>query len=154
MMFNKILTAANAFLTVTNLHGISAAKTQEGVPLGTVGGSATGELAVKVISVGGSAATTQSSTATTSNVTALATSVLLDAANTSRKGLTIYNHCDKVLHVSFTSPASANNSVADLVAETAGVNGGRYEVPFGYTGAVYGIWEAAPTGKANITELT
>lgn len=55
---NKILTSANAALKVTNLAAAGGAgqtsgtQTLEGVPVGTADGSATGELAVKVMTVG------------------------------------------------------------------------------------------------------
>lgn len=58
---NPILTSANAYLTVTNFAGnVSATGVSPGIssaqflPLGTVGGTATGELAVKVLSVNSS----------------------------------------------------------------------------------------------------
>lgn len=47
---NPVLTSANAALTVTNLGQNSTGVQQVAwVPLGTVGGSATGELGVKVV---------------------------------------------------------------------------------------------------------
>lgn len=51
---NKILTAANAALAVTNLaaSGSGGTQTMEGVPIGTSDGTATGELVVKVKLVG------------------------------------------------------------------------------------------------------
>lgn len=93
-------------------------------------------------------------TPTSTNVSANAASVTLLASNAARLGATIYNNSDKVLHLSFSTPATTDNAVLDLGAETGGLIGGYYEVPFKFTGAIYGIWEAAPTGKANITELT
>ena len=50
---NKILTAANAALKVTNLYGTgtiapSGLATLEGLPIGTAGDSATGEMLLKV----------------------------------------------------------------------------------------------------------
>lgn len=52
---NKILTSGNAALTVTNLacSPSPGTSTLEGVPIGTANGTATGELAVKVIDIGG-----------------------------------------------------------------------------------------------------
>lgn len=94
------------------------------------------------------------SVATASNVTSNAVSVTLLAANAARKGATIYNASDKVLHLSFQATATVDNSVQDLAPEVTLLNGGYYEVPYGYTGVIAGIWEAGPTGKANITEIT
>lgn len=62
---NPILNASNEFLVVTNLP-IGSASTFGELPLGTVGASATGELGVKVISVGsgtGASSTTVQGTA-------------------------------------------------------------------------------------------
>lgn len=86
-------------------------------------------------------------------VAASASSALLLAAQRGRKGATIYNKCDKILHVAFATPATVNNAVVNLAAEASGI-GGYYEVPFGYNGPVYGIWESGPTGQANVTELS
>lgn len=94
------------------------------------------------------------STATANNVNYNAASVTLLAANAARKGATIYNGTDKVLHLSFQGTATVDNSVQDLSPEVTSLNGGYYEVPFGYTGIITGIWEAAGAGKANITEIT
>lgn len=50
-MMNKILTAANARLLITNLFGVGKLKptdTLDGLPLGTVGNSTTGEVVLKV----------------------------------------------------------------------------------------------------------
>lgn len=53
-MTNPILTATNGPLQVTNLGGMDPlAKVASFIPLGTAGASATGELAVKVLVVGG-----------------------------------------------------------------------------------------------------
>ncbi len=56
-MLNKILTALNARLKVTNLYGPATSTdtpvdTLDGLPLGTSDGTATGEICVKVKSVG------------------------------------------------------------------------------------------------------
>lgn len=56
MGLNRILTSGNAALSVTAFLGSTIADipTLEGVPLGTVDGTATGEVAAKVMVVGGS----------------------------------------------------------------------------------------------------
>lgn len=51
-LLNKILTKANAVLKITNLYGDKPVNTLDGLPLGTIGDSATEELAVKVLQVG------------------------------------------------------------------------------------------------------
>jgi hypothetical protein len=74
---NLILTAANVPLKVTNLNGglTASTATLSGLPLGTPAASATGELGVKVLSVGGVAPVPASVTHTVdiSTVTAPAT---------------------------------------------------------------------------------
>lgn len=65
---NPILTALNVLLKVTNLRGNQSDDALDGLPLGTVGASATGELAVKTISVGGTPAGAGTSTSPSSSV--------------------------------------------------------------------------------------
>lgn len=52
MSQNKILTAANAELKVTNLYGDKVTSVLEGEPLGTTTGTPTGEIGEKVIVIG------------------------------------------------------------------------------------------------------
>lgn len=88
------------------------------------------------------------STATQSNVAGAASSTSLLAANTSRKGATIWNDSSAILYVLLgTGTASATVCTVKLIADA------YYEVPAGYTGAIKGIWASA-TGAARITELT
>lgn len=49
---NYILSTSNDFIAVNNIPGVAPTTTLSGLPLGTSDGSATGELAVKVISIG------------------------------------------------------------------------------------------------------
>lgn len=96
-----------------------------------------------------------SSTAVVTRVAANAASVTLLAANTARRGATIFN----------SSPAAANlfikfGTTANIGAGTESYTvrippNGYYEVPFGYTGKIDGIWDAADAnGEALMTELT
>jgi hypothetical protein len=89
----------------------------------------------------------QSSSSSVSSVAASATSVTLLASNSSRKGASIYNDSTKNLYIKLGSTASST-SFSILLN-----NGGYYEVPFGYTGVIDGIWNIA-SGNARITELT
>lgn len=84
---NPILTAGNAFRLVTNFagspSGVGNAATQNpgiqqftGLPLGTAGDSATGEIAVKVLGIGGSFPSTQSVTLHTALLGASATQAI------------------------------------------------------------------------------
>lgn len=100
--------------------------------------------------VSGTVATAEvrASTATRTNVAASATSVTLLAANTSRKDSVIYNDSTANLYVGLGAVAVSTSSFTVLVA-----GGGYYEVPYGYTGEIRGLWSSA-TGSARVTELT
>lgn len=88
-----------------------------------------------------------SSTGTTSSVASSSTVVTLLAANVQRKGATIYNESTAVLYVRFGAAASATAYTVQVAAN------GYYELPFGYTGIVTGLWATA-NGSARVTELT
>lgn len=65
-MLNPIRDSSNAVIVVTSWVGCTALRELDGFPLGTVGGSTTGEVAVKVITVGsatGTSSTTVQGTA-------------------------------------------------------------------------------------------
>ena len=89
----------------------------------------------------------QSSTATRTDVAGSAVSVTVLASNASRKGATIYNDSTKKLYAKFGVTASTSDFTVLLDP------GSYYEVPFGYTGRIDGIWSAA-NGFARLTELT
>lgn len=72
---------------------------------------------------------------------------LLLAANPNRRGATITNDSTAVLYVSLgTNAASTSNYTVRLAASA------YYEVPFGYSGEIRGIW-ASVNGNARITEV-
>ena len=86
------------------------------------------------------------STPTTTRVSSSASSVTLKAANTNRRGLTIFNESTQILYVSYTTPATATNYIVQLAPNN------YWEMPQPITTvAVYGIWVAA-NGAAQITE--
>jgi len=87
------------------------------------------------------------STSTTARVATSTTVATLRAANTARKGLTVFNESGAVLYVKLGSAASATDYTYAAPAN------GYYEVPYGYTGIVTGIL-ASGTGFAQVTELT
>lgn len=91
-------------------------------------------------------------TATTTAIpVAVATTTLL-AANSARRGATIYNDSSSHSHVKLGSGATGSDFTVVLQAVTVNV-GGYYEVPAGYTGIVtaYGTTAA---GNWRVTELT
>lgn len=90
------------------------------------------------------------SSAATSVVTSVAsaiTSTVLKAANTARRGLTVFNNSTSVLYVNLGATASSTAFTIKMQPDS------YYEVPFSYNGAVNGIWVAA-NGAALVTEIS
>lgn len=122
------------------------------------GAAAAGDLAQVVILRDPITATVTpetSSTGTMSRVAAVAAATVILAANAGRIGATVYNKATAaVLYLSL----SASNPVLGAGAErwtVALVPGAYFEVPFGYDGAINGIWDSAEAGAcAVITEFT
>jgi hypothetical protein len=90
---------------------------------------------------------TRADTATLSNVASSATSVTILATNTGRLGCSIQNDSTEVLYLKFGTTASSTSYTVKMAADA------HYEVPFGYTGRIDGIWASA-NGNARVTELT
>lgn len=88
-----------------------------------------------------------SGTATHSNVPAAVASTQLLAANSARVGATIYNDSAAELIVNLGAAAAPTGITVDMLP------GSYYEVPFGWTGSVFGIWASA-VGAARVTEFT
>lgn len=87
-------------------------------------------------------------TGTSSSVTSVATDATILAANADRKGATVFNESTATLRLLVAAgTSSATNYTVKLLA------GAYYEVPFGYTGVIKGIWDAA-NGAARVTEFT
>lgn len=77
-----------------------------------------------------------------------AASVTLLAANTRRKGASIINTSTAILYIRMdggTATATTGHNVQ--LAQNA-----YFEVPFGYTGLITGIWASDAGGAANIAE--
>jgi len=90
---------------------------------------------------------TPAGTGTSSNVAASATNVTILAANAARLGAIIVNDGNRNLYAKFGATASTTSYTVKIPAN------GYYEVPFGYTGIIDGIWDSA-NGSARITELS
>ena len=88
----------------------------------------------------------RASTPAQSSVAGSASSVSLLASNANRLGATITNDSSATLYVKLGATASTTSYTVKLVQDA------YYEVPYGYTGAIDGIWSSA-TGNARITEL-
>lgn len=94
--------------------------------------------------------TTTKAVNTASTVTSVAssiTNVTLKVANSSRKGLTVFNNGTANLFVKLGSTASTSSFTAKLTP------GAYFEVPHSYSGIVDGIWDAV-NGAALVTEIT
>jgi hypothetical protein len=84
-------------------------------------------------------------------VAAAVTNTVIAAANALRspEGY-IVNNSNKNLWVTFTGVAATAAPPATKVLP----NGGNYDIPGGYTGAINGIWEAAATGSCVVHEFS
>jgi hypothetical protein len=94
-----------------------------------------------------------STTPTQSSVTASITNTTLLVSNISRTGATIYNDSNSTLYLKLGATASISSFSVILKADGGVVGaGGYYEIPYGYTGIIDGIWTSA-VGNARITSL-
>jgi hypothetical protein len=82
------------------------------------------------------------------SVPGAAADTLILASNANRKGATIFNDSTAILYLALGSvAASLTNFTVKMVTDA------YYEVPFGYTGEIRGIWASA-AGNARVGELT
>lgn len=89
-------------------------------------------------------------TGTNSSVSASTSAGTLIASNSSRKGATIENNSTSAtLYVLLSGSGTVSSTVKSLTI----LAGSYYEVPFGYTGRITGVWASA-TGFASVTEFT
>ena len=90
-----------------------------------------------------------STTSTTTVVADSASSVTILASNSSRTGASIFNDSSAALYLLIgTGTASSVNYTVRVVQYAL------YEIPYGYKGAVNGIWATDPgVGAARITEF-
>jgi hypothetical protein len=88
------------------------------------------------------------STATRSEVPSTAVSTTILAANPLRKGAAIFNTDANVLYLNIAGGVATVNGIP-LAALT-----GYYEIPFGITNAITGIWAADGSGQATVYEAS
>jgi hypothetical protein len=90
-----------------------------------------------------------STASTLTNVTSVASSVTILAANATRRGAIVFNDSTSVLYLSYGVGASSATSFSVRIAA-----GGVYalDVP-SWTGALTGMWAAA-NGAARVTDLS
>lgn len=84
---------------------------------------------------------------TTTSVAASITNVTLLSSNSTRLGATIYNDSMSLLYVKLGAVASTSSFEVKLFPLA------YYEIPYGYTGQIDGIWSDT-SGFARIGELT
>ena len=94
----------------------------------------------------------QSSTSTSSNVSAATSSTTLLAANMLRIGASIANDSTDILYIKFGTAASTTSYKVALSGKGSGV-ANYYEIPAGYNGIITGIWSGT-NGAARIAEET
>lgn len=85
-----------------------------------------------------------------SSVASSASSVAILAANNQRKGATVYNTDANALHLRLDGGTATTTTGFNVKLDLDEY----FEVPFGYTGAISGIWAADGTGAANVAEFT
>ena len=90
---------------------------------------------------------TSNDTAGVSSVNAATSSTELLAANADRAGAMVYNNSANALYLKLGTGASSSSFTVKLNQDD------YYEIPYGYTGVVHGLW-AATGGSAKITEVS
>jgi hypothetical protein len=88
-----------------------------------------------------------SSSVSATTVASATTSTQLLASNTVRKGASIWNASTANLFIDLAATVTTAAYAVELLP------GGYYELPFGYTGAISGIWSAA-NGSALVREFS
>lgn len=82
---------------------------------------------------------------TVAAVASSATVVTILAANSARKGASVFNDSTAILTLKAGAAASTTSFTTKVAV------GGYFEVPFGYTGILTGLWATA-NGNALVTE--
>jgi hypothetical protein len=112
----------------------------------TANSKATAQYA-RVDSTGNQTVYSRADSSAITSVAASVTSVTLLASNTARKGATIFNDSTAKFYIKLGATASTSSFTILMLGS------GYYELPFGYTGIIDGIWASA-TGNARIAEIT
>lgn len=88
-------------------------------------------------------------TGTVTSVDSGIAAVTILAANTSRKGATIFNSDANALYILMASTGTVSSSLnSGSIA-----SGAYFNVPFGYTGLITGVWAGDGAGAAKVTEF-
>lgn len=91
--------------------------------------------------------TQKSQSSSITPVSASASNVQLLAANASRLGASVYNGADQNMYVVLGDTLTTESYSVKVAVDQ------YYEVPFGYTGVLYAVWDAGPEGYAQVTEV-
>ena len=127
---------------MANVAYLPLAGDSPGTPTGAVTPAAA--TVVQLIRPATAARTSLTGTATADSGTS---ANLVLAANAARKGATVYNESTAVLYLGLgTTNVSVTSYTVQLPA------GALYEIPFGFTGQLRGLW-AAVNGAARVTEF-
>lgn len=89
------------------------------------------------------------STAAFTIVGSSASSVTILALNAARKGVVIVNTDANTLYLDLSGGTATTSRYATALGA-----GQEYQVPFGLTGLITGIWAAAGSGSALVTEFS
>lgn len=132
------------------LTTIDADTSSMNTDIATIAGAVSGtEMQVDVLTMPEvTTAEKKSSTGTHSNTTSSASNQTLLASNASRLGATVFNDADKDLYLKLGATASTSSFTIKVATD------GYYEVPYGYTGIIDGLWDTSPTGSARVVEFT
>jgi hypothetical protein len=143
-------TAANQSTIIGHVDGIEALLTTIDADTSTIAGAVSGsEMQVDVVTMPEvTTAEKKSSTGTHSNTTSSASNQTLLASNANRLGATVFNDADKDLYLKLGATASTSSFTIKVATD------GYYEVPYGYTGIIDGLWDTSPTGSARVVEFT
>lgn len=79
-----------------------------------------------------------------------ATSISILASNPQRKGASIVNTSTAILYLRMDGGTATATTGHSVQLE----EGDYFEVPYGYTGAITGIWASDAGGAANVSEYT
>lgn len=88
-------------------------------------------------------------TGTSTQVASTTSAQTILAANAARYGATVYNDDANILYLLL-----GTGTVTTSVYTVQVPSGGYYEVPYGFTGILTGLWSADGAGSARVTEFT
>ena len=90
-----------------------------------------------------------SNTGTLTTVPSAATSTTILAANARRKGACIVNTDANALCLNLAGGTATTTTAFNVRL----IQNAYFEIPFGYTGLITGIWETDGAGAANVCEF-